>query len=462
MIFENLGGLSFFCTDSGTSLVEHCLSTEHGTETNQMNKIVCGICHTDKHNEGFYCASCTSFRLLKHRLNLIHLQSINQAATDDINQVLDLCSEEKSRSFLESYLKGESLSMVDEVSSDAIARLAFMLMNVNTMTQINQLDEVWNVLQRKQEENIALSEKMIVLKERKREIEDKLNKIRNTLSNESVIDNNELVTRPIIDLQYLTIKKTQDNCIFQILNWWKLEENKGRISIMSVPIIPITNLTNYHMSLVLESFLKTCQFLKVLSNVYQIRLNHTMGTEQNQLRVGDRVLNVRDLKRFSELSIYGRKEFCTCIGKILQNLITLTLYLDPSYKSSDLSFYDILRFDKLLIHIVFVLKKKINYEKKTHSNMIMPIVEDKPKLMQWFQRKEPQSTTAKPIEPLKMVIPTEQESTMLFQRSLEISSLSNPEILSPPLLPPSAVDAWGLLSNGKLTEALVELLVPEE
>ncbi|TID28606.1 hypothetical protein CANINC_002362 [Pichia inconspicua] len=400
---------------------------------------------------------CTNFRLLKYRLNLIHLQSTNGTATNDINQVLELCSENKSRKFLEAYLNGELKPIVNEVSNDSIARLAFMLMNMNTVTQINQLDEVWQIVQKRQEENEKLSVELVNLSNRKKELEER----RNHLRTENLpIVNNELVSQQLIDLQYITRKKIQDMQIFQILNWWRLEENNGRISLMSIPIIPVTNLTHYHMSLVLESFLKTCQFLKVLSNIYGIQLPHPMGTFQNQLRVGDRILNVRDLARFSELSNYGRKEFCICIAKILQNMIKFILHLNPEYRSTDLSFHDLLRFDKLLIHIVSVLKKSINYESMLQNQETIPIVEDVPSLLNWFQ-KEARLTTKEVVRTTETIPQTERDATLSFQRSLELSALKDPDVLSPPFLPPAAVYAWELLTNGKLTDALVELLVPD-
>lgn len=424
-----------------------------------MGKVKCGICNTQKSSTDFYCASCLNFRLLKHRLNLIHVQTVNQTAIKDINNVLDLCFGEGNRDFLLNYASGKQSPPISSVNNDAIARLAFMLMNVNTITHLNQLDKIWTLVEQKRIENDKMNEKLKLLRERKSKLQKIVDTIKGSTKDETDIGGKYMINQRIVDLQVSIIDKERCQLLFNVLEWWNVSESRGRISIMSIPIVPVTGITNYQMSLILESFLKTCQFLQVISKILGIRLVYEMGTKYNELRVGDKVLKFKEITQFSELSHFGQKEFCLSISKIIQNLIIILVQLDPKFRTEEVSFHDVLRFDKLLIRIIDILKKKINYDqlKKRVQIFSQSFEANSTCKWKWFCKENTAPNKSKQQEAQHLNQP--QDTTFLFQNSLEFASLSNPLPALPPTLPPSAIDAWSLLSTNKLAIALIELLV---
>lgn len=433
-----------------------------------MDTFDCGICHSHSGTTEIYCASCVNFQLLKYRLNNIHFQGINQDARTDINRILDICFNDGNKDYLERYIQGKDLETIGDVSSDSVARLAFMLMLVDTTTRVDEYAKIKQMIVLQQREAVELGTKVTELKKQKSQMKERIQRLREAVELNVDINTAELVTKPLLKLQSTTIKNMQYKLLYSVLNWWDILELKGRLSIMSTPIIPVTSITKYNISLISESFLRTCQLVEVLSKVLRIEVAHTISTEFNELIVDNKTLKLRDSDRFTELSRSTRMKLSVAISKIIQNIITLLLQLDPGFRSKDLSLHDLLRYDQLVLRIVHLLKSRIQYDtlKLQQSIPKPPVQQETKNHWNWFsrQRHHNRPATASHIqsETDHTDTVTDTNTSRNFEDTLLFASLPSPTPLHPPTLPPAATDAWPLLVGPGLVAAIAELLVGDD
>ncbi|GME99520.1 unnamed protein product [Ambrosiozyma monospora] len=169
------------------------------------NGLQCGICSKTPHIDAltrdnsqnkFYCASCIHFKLLKSKLSMLNLEYFDANASAEIVKVLDNCMGGNAPSFLGNYLEYSETSSSQLSSSssktskssrdkhtltpstDSVARLSHMLLNVEIMKHKKEL----SVLKAKVLEN---SRRNQIVREKVKQMESQIQ------SQKQYIDNTE-------------------------------------------------------------------------------------------------------------------------------------------------------------------------------------------------------------------------------------------------------------------------------
>jgi hypothetical protein len=357
-----------------------------------MSILQCGICYYKPEDgsgmgrETFYCAACIQFKLLKYNLNKLHIQKITSMAVNDINKVLNVCLGDKSRVFLKKYINGEYIEeklIGTNVNIDSVARLAFMLMNVEMITKQNHLKEIDELITLKRKQTKNIEDRILMLKQIKEMKQKRVQKLKidieymknnndnnNNNNNNNILKNkNKVKIKNILYDNEMIMRQEQilDNqrrlIIFDIIVLWNIEiHSVKKISILFAPIVSIDEITKYNLDFVFETFLKSCEFVDILSKVIGIEIPFEIGTEYNELRIGDKIFKFNGKNGISELSKFGILELCVGISRIILNVVILLREIDESFKHEAVSIANLLAYNELLVRVVKAVKKRIDYD----------------------------------------------------------------------------------------------------
>ncbi|ODV87055.1 hypothetical protein CANARDRAFT_84786 [[Candida] arabinofermentans NRRL YB-2248] len=209
----------------------------------------CGICHDTTHGNhrsatnkiSYYCPSCLNFKILKVKLNLVNLEFFNSRASDEINKVLDDCIKGHSAGFLRKYLNNEidlNLHSGNQElegltpSLDAIARLSYMLLNVETTLFKRNLNLIRHNNQKQRVNNESIRFRIKSMRELVRERKQELINKKNELEKSHQISV-ETINNVTIDIKESKLNKTD-----KLISNTRLNHLKELIKICHVEVLP--------------------------------------------------------------------------------------------------------------------------------------------------------------------------------------------------------------------------------
>ncbi|KAG7811021.1 hypothetical protein KL921_002649 [Ogataea angusta] len=141
--------------------------------------IVCGVCGTHSTKADYYCGPCINFKILKLKLNMTNLCYLNETFGYEIDKVLQDCINGYSSKVLRKYMEGELQAAVGSreklsPSTEAIARLAYMLLAVELSQLKKNLTQVDETLKQQKLANMHLRAKVEELRASKIEKADRI------------------------------------------------------------------------------------------------------------------------------------------------------------------------------------------------------------------------------------------------------------------------------------------------
>jgi hypothetical protein len=381
-----IGYASYTSTVSGTVYPTH--------SSHSLSMIECGICHRAKllpgpalQEDPFLCASCLNFRTLKYRLNIIHLLNINQIAVNDIDRILGECllrPQDMLARYLKMDEKAKSLAFQKtNVSVQSVAMLGYMLVQVEAKNRRLNVESMQLLIEAKKQRNAADKSRIEMLREMKRQKEERLSSMKKNIETTTSITakNNGNVAREsecgLVKRQHSLIKQIRCSMLFDVLTLWGVEITNSEIdnstqsssggsdlSILFIPVWNVDKLLAQSLNFIIQELLQLSQFIGVVSRILNIRLPFAMGTDRNEVRLGDRLLkfNVDETDTVYRLSEMGAQALCRGIARLALNLVVILRSVDTNYEHELNSMKDLLSLDTLLVRIIHSLKESIDFE----------------------------------------------------------------------------------------------------
>lgn len=353
--------------------------------------IKCGICNSDcidYPKKTYFCSSCMNFKLLKYNLNKINLQNINSIVVNDINNVLKVCFDENVKLFLKDYIKyKENLNIQSNlskkndnlentnVSKDSVAKLAFMLINVDinkTKRNIKTLDQLVNL---EIDKCNKIEEKIRILKNVKDNKQKLINKLKNECNLKLV---NEKINKIHLDIENFKINiinkqnnyliNKQLNEIYNLIFLWNIKIiNNNKLSILYSPILPINGLIKYSTDLILNSIIKTSLLIDQLYKILRFKTPFEINNFKNNILIGDisiKFNEFNEILNINQLNNIQLIKFSVCLSRLILNIIILLIRIDNNFKIEDENMSFLFNYDKLIIKIINKITNfKTNNEK---------------------------------------------------------------------------------------------------
>lgn len=339
-----------------------------------LHSVSCGICkcHPAQYpGKTFYCPSCVNFKLLKYNLNNINLDHVNSIAIDDINKILKVCFGTNVKQFLLNYINTSTNNTENKmdntnVSIAAVARLAFMLMQVEIVKEKEHIKTVSQLIQTKRTTSQKLETKIQMLKEKKLKKQKLINihreKIQPKLNKEisKVLEDTHVLQLGIVTRQHGFITIRQMKNFYDLIYLWNIKIiNKKSLIILYTPIISITDIAKYSMDLILQSFMKSSEFVDTVSRIFSVDLPFAIKTRNNNFSIGDISYKFKDLDDIFYLNKLQMLRFCIGISRLILNAVILLQKLNKIKTShfNNMSLEDLLSYDQLLITLINSLKE---------------------------------------------------------------------------------------------------------
>lgn len=353
------------------------------------HKIGCGICRrliadgSEKHSSAsdindLYCSSCINFKLLKYHLNLINVKNLNSNNIATINKILHLCFDEND-TFLKKYVENfnsddpDKLTAVNNISIDSIARLNFMLLNVEISRKSENLQNLQKIKTKKENDNTKLSERINYLKALKsqkiKNINNFKNKYNQVLKSDKIakdIDNNNKLS--VIQNDFMTKKRIE--LINLVIKFWNIQIlcNEKKLSILFCPILNFEDIVKYDFNLIMQSLIKIIEFIQIFSQIFGLQIPFLFKTFNNEIlsihtETEGNILLSNDERIIisSKLRLY---QFSEILSKIALNVIFVLKSIDETFHIEEMSINDILKVDQLLIRIINKVKDNSEIPRK--------------------------------------------------------------------------------------------------
>lgn len=351
--------------------------------------VKCGICNCDSIDypkKTYFCPSCMNFKLLKYNLNKINLQNINSIIVHDINNVLKICFDENVKLFLKDYIKYKEKSNTQSdstthnlegtnVSKDSVAKLAFMLINVDidkTKRNIKTIDQLVNL---EIEKCNKIEDKIRILKtikNNKQKIVNNLKNEKNLKLNNQMINNVQLEIQDfqnnIVNIQNNFLKNKQLNEIYNLIFLWNIKIiNNKKLNILYSPVLPIDELFKYSIDLILNSIIKTNLLIDQLYKILRFEIPFEINNFENNLFIGDISIkfdSFNEKSNIKQLSNSQLLRISVCLSRLILNIIILFIRIDNNFKIEDENITFLFNYDILLIKLINkVTNSKTNIEK---------------------------------------------------------------------------------------------------
>lgn len=306
---------------------------------------ICGICHYNSDNStttrSFYCPSCVQFRMLKFNLNKINILNISSQNIRNINIVLSQCLNDKSEVFLKKYIAGEYKEEKlngTNVNIDSVARLAFMLMNVEMNMKQVYMQDIEKMVISRRKENGKLEDQIRMLKEKKERMQNALDKM-NKQDMKIEVTNDKMLER---------LEKVVNNervfMIRKIISLWNIKILGNSVSLLFTKVVTIEKIKNFRLGYIMNMFVKICGFIDTISTIIDVYLPFETGIEANELRIGDKMYRFKDTE-VSELSEVGKRELSIGIARIISDLMVVLGHVGGFVTEP-------LAYDEMLVQIV--------------------------------------------------------------------------------------------------------------
>lgn len=333
--------------------------------------VVCGVCHCDSNNypkKTYYCPACIGFKLLKYNLNKINLQNVNTLAAHDINSVLEACFGDNATQFLTKYTddydKEERDKKLDgtNVSVGSVARLAFMLMNVDLLKKQEHIKSIGQLVEAKRRQSENLESRIKLLQE-KRKGKQRLIALHRervaaemTVELQNIAEIKRLLNIGIVTRQNEYIALQQRKRTYDLMILWNVRIlDKTKISVLFCPILPITQLASHSMDLVLNSLMKSCELVEAFARMLDMELPFRVETGYNDFTIGDFCYRLKDKRSIFELKHVQMLKFSMGIARVISNIVVLLRRVDATYQFESTSLADLLSYDAMLVRLVTVL-----------------------------------------------------------------------------------------------------------
>lgn len=334
--------------------------------------IRCGVCHCsieEKSTKGtdrqkpFYCSSCINFRLLKYNLNNIHLTNLNGGFQNEINSILSVCLNHCNEAFLHEYSHhdehGTDQFSSTQVPVGSVARLAFMLLNVNMVQKQHYLNEIITILAAKREGLNSVADQIAVTREtrdRKSAIlerqQDKLDLYKRETAAE-VAEVKDLLSVGIVNRQNRLISREQQLLIRDLLVLWNIEILDSRqLVILFRPILPVDEFRAHSADVGFGSLVAVSQVTNSLAHILAVHLPFEIETSCNELRLGERRFQAPGNQRFSVLERPAVSDLCSGISRVILNMVVLLQRVDQEFPLEKLTCAQLVDYPVLLIHII--------------------------------------------------------------------------------------------------------------
>lgn len=330
--------------------------------------VVCGVCHCSSNNypkKTFYCPSCISFKLLKYNLNKINLLNVNSIATHDINSVLNACFGDNVTQFLTKYANDYDKERKDDklegtnVSIESVARLAFMLMNVDLLKKQEHIKSIGQLVEEKRKQSEKLEARIRMLKEKKKNKQRLISLYRQRVEEEmttelqSIIEVKRLLGTGIVTQQneYITIQ--QKRKLYDLALLWNIRIINGtKLTILYTPILPISFLVRHSMDLILNSFMKSCELVEAFARMLGTDVPYRINTIRNDFAIGDFVYELKNKRNVFELSHIQILKLSMGVARVILNVVVLLRRVDVTYQFEHITPKDLLSYDMLLVRLI--------------------------------------------------------------------------------------------------------------
>ncbi|KAG7899787.1 hypothetical protein KL935_003328 [Ogataea polymorpha] len=364
--------------------------------------IVCGVCGTHSTKADYFCGSCINFKILKLKLNITNICYLNETFGYEIDKVLQDCINGYSSKVLRKYLEGELHADAGpreklSPSTEAIARLAYMLLAVELSQLKKNLSQADETLERQKLANMSLrakveelraskSEQANLIRRKKQELAEKhqkrLKQIRATMRE---------IEADKLDKTAKLIRQSANQHFQQLVKVSSYENMKGarkselsksklpslerlnynimnlrnkitpgtagfRNALFFSPVLPLSQYLYYTSEVVITSITKVAQFVS-LSAVYlnvNVPFRIVRSTqfiyivedacESYALTLGPPSENPEVTNSLFESTNQDLSRFCGALARLLINMVVLI----NATKPTPLRFENLLNLDELL------------------------------------------------------------------------------------------------------------------
>ncbi|KAG7797071.1 hypothetical protein KL929_002777 [Ogataea haglerorum] len=364
--------------------------------------IVCGVCGTHSTKSGYYCGPCISFKILKLKLNITNLCYLNETFGYEIDKVLQDCINGFSSKVLKKYLEGDLQADVGSreklsPSTEAIARLAYMLLAVEISQLKKNLTQVDETLKRQRLANMRLkakveelrvskTEKSHMIHRKKQELTEKhqerLERIHATIK-EIEVDKLDKTARLIKQSEnqhfqqlvkissYENVKAAKKSELsksklpsLERLNYNIMNlRNKAtpgpvgfRNAIFFSPVLPLSQFLYYTSEVIITSVTKVAQFVSLSSKYLNVDVPYRIvrstpclyivedACESYALALGPPSQNPEQTNSLFESTNQDLTRFCGALARLLINMVILI----NATKQTPLRFENLLHLDELV------------------------------------------------------------------------------------------------------------------
>ena len=336
--------------------------------------VVCGVCHCDSDSypkKTYYCPACIGFKLLKYNLNKINLQNVNSLAAHDINSVLKACFGDNATQFLTKYTddydKNDRDKKLDgtNVSIGSVARLAFMLMNVDLLKKQEHIKSIEQLVEGKRRQSEKLEGRIKLLHEKRKGKQRLLDLHRERMAArmatelQNITEIKRLLNIGIVTRQNEYISLEQRKGTYDLMVLWNVRIlDEMKITVLFSPILAMTQLASHSMDLVLSSLMKSCELVEAFARMLDTELPFRVDTGYNDFAIGDFYYKLKDKRSIFEMNHVQMLKFCMGIARVISNVVVLLRRVDATYQFESITLADLLAYDALLVRLVTTLLGK--------------------------------------------------------------------------------------------------------
>ncbi|QPG76038.1 hypothetical protein FOA43_003424 [Brettanomyces nanus] len=377
---------------------------------------VCEICHDNdvskslsSRKKKYYCASCINFSLLKLKLKTLTTVYYNSRAGHEVGQVLEDCLDNNASVSLKKYLNGSEDRRNDKdqllgklvPSIDSVARLAYVLLNVENIEQKKRLDRLKEMVEEQTTSNKLMRDKISDLRrqlEEKRQCINEKTKQLNAEHKESLsqVASSFEETNHMVFRQRALVDSAKLDLMADIIKLWNIQLLRASsgisVSILGLPVLSIDKLIYCSVPLINACMERLMWFVLLGAKYLSLQLpfcliledgwpkivwngtTYSVSLPLTSKRIGE------PLGSLMEVNQGQLKRFALSLAMVIADLIRVVNTVDPSFSlqsSSGLRMSNFMHTDEMVAVILKQLewlkdrRRLIREEKHAQSRQLL-------------------------------------------------------------------------------------------